>query len=121
MLLVVNADGHVLLERRPADGLWGGLWALPEIDTGSTAARWCRDRLGCDVREETRWSALRHGFTHFELEIEPRLVTLDTISGPVMEDGGRLWYNPATPPRIGLAAVVTRLLSRLESMQPQGA
>ncbi len=27
-----RADGRVLLERRPASGIWGGLWCLPEID-----------------------------------------------------------------------------------------
>ena len=31
-VLVLERAGAILLEKRPAAGIWGGLWSLPEID-----------------------------------------------------------------------------------------
>ena len=39
MLLIENPQGEWLLQRRPAAGLWGGLWGFPEnnmIDVDET-------------------------------------------------------------------------------------
>ena len=35
MLLIFNADRDVLLERRPPNGIWGGLYSLPELAAGT--------------------------------------------------------------------------------------
>src|SRR5690606_23727481 len=32
MLILEDAEGRILLERRPPSGIWGGLWSLPELD-----------------------------------------------------------------------------------------
>ena len=32
MPMLANAEGAILLYRRPSTGLWGGLWSLPELD-----------------------------------------------------------------------------------------
>jgi A/G-specific adenine glycosylase len=113
MLLVRDGAGRVLLRRRPADGLWGGLWGLPEPDDAQDVARWCETRLG--VRPDTirALAPLRHGFTHFELEIRPLRLEVDGARCAMAGDGW-LWYNPRSPARIGLAAVVGRLLGSLE-------
>jgi A/G-specific adenine glycosylase len=112
MLVVCDPDGRVLLERRPADGLWGGLWSLPEVAGGEDPALWCLSRLGCRPGSLRTMPAIRHGFTHFELEIEPLLLEVDG-GRCAMAGEDRLWYNPRTPARVGLAAVVGRLLRRL--------
>ena len=31
-LLILRRAGELLLEKRPAPGIWGGLWCFPEID-----------------------------------------------------------------------------------------
>src|SRR6185312_16783316 len=32
-MLVLAHEGRVLLRQRPAPGIWGGLWSLPEFET----------------------------------------------------------------------------------------
>ena len=44
-VMVVN-DGDVLLQRRPDQGVWGGLWCFPETDRVADVADWCRARVG---------------------------------------------------------------------------
>ncbi|HET8551115.1 MAG TPA: A/G-specific adenine glycosylase, partial [Gammaproteobacteria bacterium] len=34
-VLVIEAEGAVLLEKRPPTGIWGGLWSLPELPEGA--------------------------------------------------------------------------------------
>ncbi len=111
MLILRDGDGRVLLQQRPPDGLWGGLWSLPEIGADEDVAGWCEARLGCRAGEVTALDPIRHGFTHFELEIFPRQVELDEPLR-VMAGDGWLWYNPRSPARVGLAAAVERLLAR---------
>ena len=113
MFLVRDAEGRVLLERRPAEGLWGGLWGLPEADLADDAVLWCRTTLGCRPAAVKPMPSVRHGFTHFELEIEPVLLEVDDARC-VMAGEGRQWYNPRAPARVGLAAVVERMLGRLD-------
>ena len=31
MLVIKNEQGKLLLHKRPATGIWGGLWSLPEM------------------------------------------------------------------------------------------
>ena len=54
---------------------------------------------------------LTHTFSHFQLAIEPWLVRVDPVGEHVVE-ADWLWYNLATPPRLGLAAPVKKLLKR---------
>ncbi|HUP96608.1 MAG TPA: A/G-specific adenine glycosylase [Usitatibacter sp.] len=69
-MLVMLARGEVLLEKRPAQGIWGGLWSLPEAPAGadprSEAARW-----GLEAANVAPLVPFEHAFTHFTLEVEP--------------------------------------------------
>jgi A/G-specific adenine glycosylase len=53
-------EGRVLLERRPAPGIWGGLWCFPE-------------QRPANCRVKRRLPIIEHGFTHFRLRIRPLL------------------------------------------------
>jgi A/G-specific adenine glycosylase len=75
-MLCLRRGDEVLLEKRPSVGVWGGLWSLPEVGRGDDAAAASAQRYGCEVSSLTRLRGLRHGFTHFNLEITPLLATV---------------------------------------------
>ena len=54
VMLVIRADGKLLLEKRPEQGVWGGLWSLPEMARAREVASHCRDTLGVTDRKSTR-------------------------------------------------------------------
>ena len=114
MLLVRDPDGLVFLARRPAEGIWGGLWSFPEVASESEAAGFCIGLFGDEPRQVEAWSPLRHTFSHYHLDIQPLLISLPRASGRIMEGEGQLWYNWANPDPVGLAAPVARLLRLLE-------
>jgi enoyl-CoA hydratase/carnithine racemase len=100
------------LERRPPAGIWGGLWAFPEPMAEESAPEWSERVLGQRPTQVEAWSRLRHGFTHFELEIEPIVLHLPRDRQAVA-DRDLLWCRPESPPDLGYAAPVSRLLRRL--------
>jgi A/G-specific adenine glycosylase len=112
MVLALNGEGQVLLERRPESGVWGGLWCPPEFATATAARAFVRATLGERCAEPQPLGTVEHAFTHFDLRITPLLVRCAGAAA-VMEEGTGLWYNIRAPARIGLPAPITTLLSRL--------
>lgn len=75
MLMIVDA-GEILLERRPNQGIWGGLWSLPELSSTQIAVPHVQDRLGLETESLEVLPVLWHTFTHFKLEITPQPLQL---------------------------------------------
>ena len=112
VMLVRLGAGRVLLEKRPNEGLWGGLWGLPEVAGVDEVAGWCEREIGRAPARLSVHPVLRHGFTHFDLDMAPVEVEVPEPSRAL--DGGRwLWYKLREPARVGLAAPVARLLDSL--------
>jgi A/G-specific adenine glycosylase len=113
VMLVLAAPQTVLLEKRPEAGIWGGLWGLPEIAAVDDAAAWCVARFGQPPSRVHVRPALRHGFTHFDLDMTPVEAHLAAMPGGVMDGERWLWYNVREPAQVGLAAPVSKLLESL--------
>ena len=112
MLVLQDAAGAVLLERRPIAGVWPGLFSLPELPDDTSPVDWTRTYVGSDIAEPRSLAPISHAFTHFDLEIEPLQATLVSAVG-VLEHADRLWYKPGESQRPGMPAPVARLLESL--------
>jgi A/G-specific adenine glycosylase len=81
-------DGAVLLRRRPQNGLLGGLFEVPSTEW--RASPWDIDEAIAAAPTAAAWRPLagvvRHGFTHFELELSLLVGSARTVSA----DGG-IW------------------------------
>lgn len=71
MLMILDA-GEILLERRPNQGIWGGLWSLPELDSTQIAVPHVQEALGIEAEALEVLPELWHTFTHFKLQITPQ-------------------------------------------------
>ena len=116
-MFMVRRGGAVLLEQRPPAGLWGGLWGFPEAAADMDPQQWCQERFGVAPHAAEVWPRLRHGFSHFNLEIEPVVVDLADTPAAVQDKDGELWYQEGQV-RLGMAAPVMKLL---EALQMEGA
>ena len=116
-MVIAVADGAVYLERRPASGIWGGLWSLPEVaDVGD----WCAAALAVSDAEVENWGVLRHSFSHYDLDILPVVVRVAGESSKVSDDDDSRWYRLAEAPPGGIAAPVKILIDSLRNSEEIG-
>ena len=106
----------VLVERRPAAGLWGGLWSPPQFESEFAALDWVRREIGEPERGSQHLSPIHHAFTHFDLRLNP--LRVKCRPSPQVHDGDdRLWYRLQDPPRVGLPQPILKLFERLRSAE----
>ncbi|MFN3565970.1 MAG: A/G-specific adenine glycosylase, partial [Burkholderiaceae bacterium] len=107
-LLVAVHDGAILVEERPAAGLWGGLLAPPQFATVAQLRAAAR-ALGDPGARVRRLPTRRHAFTHFTLEFTPHVVRLARIA-PRAAEPGVVWLPLAEVETEALPAPIRRLL-----------
>lgn len=120
VLLMARQGDRVLLEKRPPNGIWGGLWSFPEFAAHEEAEAWCDSNLGQGEGESSPppepLPEVVHKFSHFDFCMRPLKVEID-VQRPfrqVMEGDRWLWYNTRSPADIGLAAPIARLIQELK-------
>ena len=108
---MVNGNGHseVLLEKRPAIGVWAGLWSLPELAADADVVAHCKARFAADVALESPLPAIEHGFTHFRLTMHPRPCAVHAWPSRA-EEPGLVWLPLAEAAGAALPAPIKRLL-----------
>lgn len=112
MLIVHDPQQQLLMQRRPNQGIWGGLWGFPEFTSVADAVAWCARVLGKLPDEQTELAEITHTFSHFRLSIAPIHVLYRTPIHWVMEGDDWVWYKHGTT-RAGLAAPVEKLLQQI--------
>lgn len=108
-LCLTDRENRILLEQRPASGIWGGLWSLPEFESIETAKAWCLSR-NLAVLSQSSLPAQRHAFSHYHLEYTPLFIRTDNPNNFVMEANPTVWYKPEQIRSLPLAAPIKRLL-----------
>ncbi len=114
--VIVLTDGRqVLLERRPASGIWGGLLSLPELAGGSVEA--LAQRNGCRLLVTSELPSIRHRFTHFRLALAVLRADVEIIARSAGEH--RWQWLPLE--RVGEAALPAPIKRLLLSLRPPRA
>jgi len=117
LMIVFVAGDRVLIEQRPASGIWGGLWSFPEAADEAEARVVCRDRVGHLPREMIRMPEVKHGFTHFQLEIVPVLVSVGGAPRRVADAGCR-WLDLRDAASAPIPVPVKKILESLRLTLP---
>ena len=123
--LILKQGSKVLLEKREAKGLWGGLYVFPQFESLEALKR----SVSGKNLQLTQLIAFRHTFSHFHLDIYPVLAELDVqkndkaVPLAVAEPGGNYrpqvssaedyWYDLTQPIIVGLATPIKRILDEL--------
>ena len=107
VLLARDAQGRVWLEKRPAKGIWAGLYCLPVFDS--------RDDLLAALPAAARdgvhdLSAFTHVLTHKDLHLHP----VQLRGGQPQGEGAR-WVDAQEWSRLGLPAPMRKLLESGEA------
>jgi A/G-specific adenine glycosylase len=114
MLLLRDARGRILLERRPPTGVWAQLWSLPEADDIVSARnRVARDHAGERTLEFRELAPFVHTFSHYKLGVKPLACAIDPVQR-VADSPDQRWLHPHEAAQLGLPAPVRKLIETLE-------
>lgn len=119
MAILEDAEGRVLLERRPPSGIWGGLWSLPELDPAlgtDELQEACEQQLGLSCAQPEIAPGFRHTFSHYHLQIRPVRLGV-TGSSSVSDNGNLRWMHRDEALKLGLPAPIRNLL--IQPLQTQ--
>ena len=112
VMLVLQHAGEVLLEKRPAAGIWGGLWCFPEAAPGQDVGKICAQRFGATVGAAQSLPVLEHGFTHFRLTIRPQRMRVARLAAHAAEPG-HVWLSVEDAKAAAIPTPVKRILATL--------
>ncbi len=106
---VLISDGpRLLLERRPPNGLWGGLLVPPEGEPAAVLSR-----LGLTRLAEQRLPAVKHTFTHFRLTLQPVLCRV--LPSGAEDASGLEWVALERAADAGVPAPIRKLIRQVAS------
>jgi A/G-specific adenine glycosylase len=111
-MLVLQHMGVVLLEKRPAAGIWGGLWCFPEVAPDDDIEKVCAQRFGARIGATRSMPKLEHAFTHFRLTIEPRSLRVAQLL-PRAAEADHMWLSIEDAKAAAVPTPVRRILGSL--------
>ncbi len=119
VMLIMQCDGQIMMEKRPSPGIWGGMWSFPETEDVGDVLRTCVARFGFEAEAVDALVPIEHGFTHFSLTISP-LVCRVSQPDPAAEQPGRVWVTPQEAEHYAIPAPVRKLIARLQASLTPG-
>ena len=117
IVLLQNAQGEYLLQRRPPSGIWGGLWSFPEFTEVSQAQDWLHTQTDLDLSQAQQEASWSHGFSHYTLHLQPYTLVMHTPPTRIMEAEQWLWYKAGTELAGGLSAAVRYWFQHIQSTE----
>jgi A/G-specific adenine glycosylase len=105
LLFARSRSGSIWLERRPASGIWGGLYCPPVFESREALAAALPADTHGTLREETPFV---HVLTHKDLHLHPVSASLPKA---VLAGATGSWFGQSEWPSLGLPAPVRKLLA----------
>ncbi|MDD9892454.1 MAG: A/G-specific adenine glycosylase [Gammaproteobacteria bacterium] len=111
-LVLLNAKGELLLQRRPPSGIWGGLWCLPQHDDldalKASVSVWQND-----INQIQALPTLQHVFSHYKLTLQPYQLRLGATSKTLtIAENSERFVRPEMMSEYGLPAPIEKLLRK---------
>jgi A/G-specific adenine glycosylase len=110
VLWLENADGEILLTRRPPVGIWPSLWTLPQADDDTTMREWFAQQMRGNYERAEELPTILHTFTHFRLHLQPLRLRKVALRNAVRENDAMRWVSWKELPMLGLPAPIRKLL-----------
>lgn len=110
LLVLHDPVGRVWLSRRPATGIWAGLYCVPVFPKRSDLSAFLDDAGPASAQTMEEGTPFLHVLTHRDLHLHPVMVRQLGDSTP--DDGGG-WFTAKQIAELGLPAPVRKLLAGL--------
>jgi A/G-specific adenine glycosylase len=114
--VILDGRGRVFINRRPPEGLLGGMWEFPggEVPAGASPLPWLarqiRSRWGMTLGPPEELPPLRHAYSHFEVTLFPYRAARRAGSPP--KGGEWRWTHPDELGRYPFSGLFRKLIAQ---------
>jgi len=114
---IIQRAGRVLIARRPADGLLGGLWEFPggKREAGESLpeclAREIREELDAQIEVGEQQGVYQHAYTHFKVTLHAFYCSLADGEPRALQHSSLGWVMPGELPAFPMGKI-DRLIAR---------
>lgn len=122
---LVFDDSHLLIQRRPDEGLLGGLWEFPggKQEDGESLETACRrelrEELGIEVAVEEPFYTLSHAYSHFKITLHAFRCHIKDGRPEAREDQPFRWVHLDELNDYAFPRANRRLIEELERRQTE--
>ena len=116
LLMIMPEINKVLLEKRPEQGIWGGLWAFPQCKTLDDIQYWLDSNEFKRKNKMEFYPEFCHKFTHFHLNITAVKIQIKIPEVFKIHEGLNndfIWYQPSKALKLGMPTPITKLMSQI--------
>ena len=112
LLVVVDSQRRVWLQKRPQVGIWAGLYSPPVFDSYEALQRFANANwLDSAAPSWQDLPGFLHVLTHKDLHLHPVLVTMDQAQAAMLSEADEsCWVHAAGWAELGLPAPIRKLL-----------
>ena len=110
VLLARDPHSRVLLQRRPAAGVWAALWSLPEAPDVGEARAWFERHVSGDYDAGEAIPPIAHAFTHYRLQLQPLRWNNVAMRPQVADNDDLRWVDRTQMDSLGIPAPIRKLL-----------
>jgi A/G-specific adenine glycosylase len=119
LMLILECERHLLMDKQASPGIWGGLWSLPRFGTLDELTRTCA-KIGvlehagdAPAPELLSLANIAHTFTHFRLHIEPWWLRSRATALPPPPAPTQAWIPVRSLAHTAMPAPLSKLLGGL--------
>ncbi len=115
VLWAEDAQGRILMQRRPPAGIWASLWTLPQADDAASARGWFDEHLTGDFAQARTLAPIDHAFSHYKLQLQPLRVRAELLADRIGDNDALRWVAREELGSLGIPAPIRKLLTNQDA------
>ena len=106
-MLVFVKNSQVYLQKRPSQGIWGGLWSLVESEDTPVSITQSMHAFDPSAKIIEQLPVFKHTFTHYHLHIRPVVISCPSSGAK---------FHLIDQVEVGMPKPVSKILSQISSL-----
>jgi len=110
-ILAIDSNDHFLLNKRLTEGVWPGLWSMPEVRNFKSSSSWLKKNLTTENFRVIKEGIYKTSFTHYKLNIQYQHIIVH--SSKLNKVKNYKWINKNNIKNTALPSPIRKIFSTL--------
>ncbi|MAW34027.1 MAG: A/G-specific adenine glycosylase [Proteobacteria bacterium] len=111
-MLILIKNQKLMMEKRPIEGIWGGLLSFPEFISQEALNAYLISNLSFKIKTTHKLARLVHNFSHYRLVICPTIAKINVLSKYPRPLEGAVWLEFADAVGSAIPAPIRQLITK---------